>query len=97
MASRVAAGHAALGRHDVDVNANAVNLLAGSNQTSTATGTGRVRAVLAVRFLHRAFVRALPAALLASAAVCWFHFMRGAERTAVGRPNKSKDLLEVGN
>jgi len=29
-------------------------------------------------------------------AVLWFHFMRGAELTAVGRPNKAKDLLEVG-
>jgi len=98
MASRVAAGHAArLEDTNADANANAVNPpRAGSNPTSTATGTGRVRAVLAVRFLHRAFVRALPAALPASAAVCWFHFMRGAERTAVGRPNKSKDLLEVG-
>jgi len=28
--------------------------------------------------------------------VLWFHFMRGAELTAVGRPNKAKDLLEVG-
>ena len=72
MASRVAAGHAARSEDtNVDVNANAVNPpRAGSNQTSTATGTGRVRAVLAVRFLHRAFVRALPAALPASAAVC---------------------------
>ena len=52
MASRVAAGHAARSEDtNVDVNANAVNPpRAGSNQTSTATGTGRVRAVLAVRF-----------------------------------------------
>ena len=25
----------------------------------------------------------------------WFHFMRGAELTAVGRPNKARDLLEL--
>ena len=107
MASRVAAGHPA---RPEDTNTNATNATnanaknpprAGSNPTPTPTPNATskanaVRAVLAVRFLHRAFVRALPSALPASAAVCWFHFMRGAELTAVGRPNKSKDLLEVG-
>jgi hypothetical protein len=27
-------------------------------------------------------------------AVLWFHFMRGCERTSVGRPTKDRDLLE---
>ena len=102
MASRVAAGHPArpedTNTNATNANANAKNPpRAGSNPTPTPTSNANViRAVLAVRFLHRAFVRALPSALPASAAVCWFHFMRGAELTAVGRPNKSKDLLEVG-
>lgn len=52
--------------------------------------------MIAVRFLHRGFVQALPGLLPPDAAVCWFHFMRGAELTKVGRPNKAKDLLEVG-
>ena len=55
-----------------------------------------VRAVLAVRFLQRRLALALPSLLPAGAAVMWFHFMRGAELTAVGRPNKAKDLLEDG-
>ena len=55
-----------------------------------------VRAVLAVRFLHRPLARALPGLLPRGAAVMWFHFHRGAELTAVGRPCKDKDLLEVG-
>ena len=59
-------------------------------------GGGPIRAVIAVRFLHRGLVQALPGLLPLGAAVCWFHFMRGAELTKVGRPNKSKDLLEVG-
>jgi hypothetical protein len=55
-----------------------------------------VRAVLAVRFLHRPLARALPGLLPRNAAVMWFHFHRGAELTAVGRPCKDKDLLEIG-
>ena len=39
-------------------------------------------------------MRALPNLLPVGAATLWFHFRRGAELTAVGRPNKSKDLLE---
>ena len=51
---------------------------------------------LAVRYMNRPLARALPALLPAGAFVCWFHFMRGAERTPVGRPNKARDLLEAG-
>lgn len=51
---------------------------------------------LAVRYMNRPLVRALPSLLPAGAFVCWFHFMRGAERTAVGRPNKARDLIEAG-
>ena len=57
---------------------------------------GPVRAVIAVRYLHRPLVHALAGLLPPAAAVCWFHFMRGAELTKVGRPNKAKDLLEAG-
>ena len=55
-----------------------------------------VRAVIAVRYLRKELAAALPALLPASAAVCWFHFARGAEKTAVGRPNRARDLLEPG-
>lgn len=51
---------------------------------------------LAVRYMNRPLVNALPSLLPAGAFVCWFHFMRGAERTAVGRPNKARDLIEAG-
>ena len=51
---------------------------------------------LAVRYMNRPLARALPALLPAGAFVCWFHFMRGAELTPVGRPNKARDLLEAG-
>lgn len=65
-------------------------------QGAEMSGCGPVRAVVAVRFLQRRLARSLPTLLPTGAAVLWFHFMRGAELTAVGRPNKAKDLLEVG-
>lgn len=55
---------------------------------------GPIRAAIAVRFLHRELAEALPALLPPHSAVLWFHFMRGAELTKVGRPNTAKDLLE---
>ena len=64
--------------------------------TLASTAKNPVRAVLAVRFLQRRVAQSLPWLLPAGAAVMWFHFMRGAELTAVGRPNKAKDLLEDG-
>ena len=51
---------------------------------------------LAVRYMNRGLIRALPAILPVGSFVCWFHFERGAERSRVGRPNKAKDLLEKG-
>ena len=53
-----------------------------------------VLAVYAVRYLHKPFVRDLPRMLPNRSAVLWFHFMRGCERTSVGRPTKDRDLLE---
>jgi len=53
--------------------------------------------VYAVRFLHKPLMRDLKRLLAPTlgAAVIWVHFMRGCETTAVGRPSKDKDLLEV--
>ena len=53
-----------------------------------------VLTVYAVRYLHKPFVRDLPRMLPNRSAVLWFHFMRGCERTSVGRPTKDRDLLE---
>jgi hypothetical protein len=50
--------------------------------------------VLAVRFMNRGILKALPGLLPPGSVVCWFHFLRGAELTPMGRPNKAKDLLE---
>ena len=56
---------------------------------------GNVRMVYAVRYLHKSLMRGLATALTSRCAVAWFHFMRGCEHTAVGRPTKDKDLLEA--
>ena len=76
--------------------ASLVNDANASTVGAALTVKNPVRAVLAVRFLQRRLATALPSLLPAGAAVMWFHFMRGAELTAVGRPNKAKDLLEDG-
>lgn len=50
----------------------------------------------AVRYLHKPLVRDLTRMLPRRCAACWFHFMRGCESTAVGRPSRERDLLEPG-
>jgi hypothetical protein len=69
-------------------------VLSAIDEILTSASWSPVLVVYAVRYLHKPLVRDLSHMLPNPCAVLWFHFMRGCERTSVGRPTKDRDLLE---
>lgn len=96
MARRHATGAAAAAQGTNPAMTAIAGAMASSQSTTSKPSFPPHITVLAVRYMNRPLTKALPLILPVGAAVCWFHFLRGAELTAIGRPNKAKDLLERG-